>query len=159
MPKDLLPELRRLEKMENNLRVYLVEQYCSTFGQTEAGCHQAFGPERIIISAPLEDGWPDPTAMKRATEEQVAFMEKARLLLHARLENGRLVKMPIEPSQRGFQEAMQVLRFRTGSDIFVDPAFGPHYLKIAAEDKLVLDPGGAEYDSRNLAYQRLLLGR
>ena len=134
-------------------RLYLVERYCSTFGQTDAGCHSAAGPERIVASAPCS--WGDDSGQWAARKaEQVAFMMKAQLHLHF----GRQ-EYVLPSGADTFADVVSLLENRQGVGAFVSPRYGPWSIRIAEEDVMTLAGPRVVLDRENLAYQRELLRR
>ena len=133
-------------------RLYLIEQYDGTFGQTDAGCHSSTGPEKIIASAPLT--WGDDTALwAERKAEQLAFLAKAKLVLHFGRHEFRLPGLNVDE----FFDVVALLETRKGSGPWVSPSFGPWAIRIM--DEVALAPASVQIDAANLAYQRELLGR
>ncbi len=138
-------------------KIYAVSRHTVTFGQTPAGCHVAFGEEKIFAEAPVyqhRDGW---------REEQEAFM----LLVNPTLHVSTCRKT--RPCESGYEKT---LHGSVGIPMVGVPGFNaligllssnpikgvgvstPGIRLVIADRPPELAPASVQMDGTNLGYQR-----
>lgn len=129
------------------MKLYAIFQAVSTFGQTEAGCHTALGPEEIVAEAPILG-----ERSSKMLLSQKIFMEKIKPALSIPC-GGRYIDVPVEASPRGFAAVAEIIRARKNTQ----PHIVCGYRLVAAFSPPELAGAETLLDEGNLGYQAALL--